>query len=78
LHQIPCPNKRANRAEGSLAFFGCFIHFHLRPSEAEALPYRAHNDIFNIFPCFQIILHIKPFRHPVAGPSLSKGWHGTT
>jgi hypothetical protein len=50
LDQIPCPNKRANNTEGSLAFFGCFIHFHLRPPQAEALPDGTHNDTFYILP----------------------------
>src|SRR5688572_9259896 len=77
LYQISRSNKRADSAEGSLAFFGSFIHFNLRPPKAEALPNRAHNYAFDIFSCLQIIFHIKPFCHPVAGPSLPKGWHGT-
>jgi hypothetical protein len=34
-----------------------------------------HNDFLNIFPCLQIILHVKPFLHPSSGPPLPECWH---
>jgi hypothetical protein len=77
LNQIPCPNERANYTEGPLSFFDCLVNFHLRFSEAEALPDRAHDDIFNILSCLQVVFHIEPFLHPVSGPSLPKSRHGT-
>jgi hypothetical protein len=75
LNSISCPNKGANSAEGPLTHFDCLVNFYLRPSEAEAGPDGAHDDFLNVFPRFQIILHIKPFFHPSSGPSLPKCWH---
>jgi hypothetical protein len=49
LGYIPCPDERADYAEGLLALFGCFINFHLRFPKAEALPDRTHDNIFNVF-----------------------------
>jgi hypothetical protein len=51
LDQVPCPNKRENRAEGPSATFGCVINLYLRFPKAEALPNRTHDNIFNVFSC---------------------------
>jgi hypothetical protein len=75
LNYVSCPNKRTNCAEGPSACFDCLINFYLRLSEVEAGPDGSHNDFFNIFSCFQIIFHVKPFFHPDPGPPLLKRWH---
>ena len=75
LNQISCTNEGANSAEGLLTRFGDVINFDLWPSEAEAGPDGAHDDLFNVFSRLQIIFHIKPLFHPGLGPSLPKRWH---
>jgi hypothetical protein len=38
----------------------------------------AHDNLFNVLPRCQVILHIKPYFHPISGPSLPKCWHWVT
>jgi hypothetical protein len=48
------------------------------PPNAEARPYRALNNPFNILPLTQVNFHIKPFLHPRAWPPFLKSQHMIT
>jgi hypothetical protein len=39
-------------------------------------PYGAHNNLLDVFPRYQVVLHIKPFFHPISRPYFPKCWHG--
>jgi hypothetical protein len=78
LNQVSCTNEEAYSTKGLLVCFGGFIDFNLRLSKAEAGPYGTHNNLLNILPRYQIVLHIKPFLHPISRPPLPKCWHWVT
>jgi hypothetical protein len=75
LNQISGTNEEVDSTKRLLTRFGGVINFNLRLSETEAGPYGAHDNLLDVFPHCQVVLHVKPFFHPSSGPSLPKCWH---